>query len=141
MRAGACSHKYAWGETRCGLCGHQMGHSTWLLKVTQTIRDDYLDGQPLNPADREVILAILRRGHPDAERKFGAGVTDVFVHAYIGGHRCFWVSHPDGSVEDFSIRKAFGRAVPRSPKLGKMMAQFDTAPVAAAYRRARKAAP
>lgn len=136
--AESCSHKYAWGEIRCGLCGKKMGHTTWLFKVTQTIRDDYLDGRPLNPADRKLILGILR-GHPDGRRKFGNGVSDVFVHPFIGGHRCFWAVHGDGSVEDFSVRKALGRTQPRSPQAEKAMLAFDTRPVLAAYRRARQA--
>lgn len=131
-----CSHDYPWGAMRCARCGHQMGHGTWLLRLTQQVRDDYLDGEPLSPADRRLVLVILRR-QPEGRRKFGDGIRDVFVHPYVGGHRCFWVVHPEGSVEDFSIRRALGRQLPRTPKVAAAMEMFDTAKVAAAYRRQR----
>jgi hypothetical protein len=116
-----------------------MGVSTWLFRVTQQIRDDYADGEPLRAADRKLVLRVLRR-HPEGRRKFGGGIGDVFVCPFVGGHRCFWAVHPDGSVEDFSVRKSLGRAVTgRSQAVAAAMAGFDTRRVAAAYRRWRAA--
>lgn len=113
-----------------------MPHSTWLLRVAQDIKNRYGDGEPLNRADRRIMLDLLRH-HPDARRKFGAGINDVFVAPYVGGHRCFWVSHPDGSVEDFSVRRCLGRGLPRTERVSSMMTRFNLAGVVRAYRMAR----
>jgi hypothetical protein len=116
-----------------------MGHSSWLFKVTQEIRNSYDDGVPLSRSDRQIVLDVLRM-HPESSRKFGAGVGDVFVHRYISGSRCFWLVHPDGSAENFSVRKALRKTRPkRSAKISAAMAVFDTRPVLAAYRAARAA--
>jgi hypothetical protein len=135
-----CRHCYPPGRMHCARCGHKMGHGTWLFKVTQTIRNSYADGVPLSRSDRQIILGVLRM-HPEGRRKFGAGVGDVFVHRYIQGSRRFWVVHPDGSAEAFSVRKALRKARPnRSAAISAAMAAFDTRPVLAAYRAAKAVA-
>jgi len=107
-----------------------------LLKITQEIRQRYPDGEPLSQQDRDFMLGLLRC-HPRAQEKFGAGITDIVAHPFIGGSRCFFVIRADGSAEDFSVRKCLGQELQRSQRVALMMASFRYALVTSRYRRAR----
>ena len=51
------------------------------------------------------LHALLQR-HPNAREKIGSGVDHFEVRLKEHGAKCFHVVRPDGSVVDFSIKKA-----------------------------------
>lgn len=135
-----CAHDYGGSSMHCLKCGREMGHATWLMKVSQDIRSRYADGVPLEGHDARIIYGILNR-HPRAAEKIGSGVAAIIVHTYISGTRCFFVVRTDHTVIDFSVRKCLGRAVPeekKAPRIREIMSRFNYLRVYQAFMRARK---
>ena len=64
--------------------------------------------QKIEGREAEFILGLLDR-HPNAKRKIGCGVADLFVRInWKTEHyedRCFWIRRTDGSETDFSYRE------------------------------------
>jgi hypothetical protein len=77
-------------------------------------------GQALNEYEHVNVLALLRKGHPEARRKVGGGVAGLTVRPHaVEGSPCFHLLRPGGAAaaEDFSTKKclvalfpAFGAA-------------------------------
>jgi hypothetical protein len=113
----------------------RMPKDQWqLFKKCLAIKNRYPDGVPLNKEDRKTVLTALRM-HPKGKEKFGVGINAVIVDTYISRGRCFFVIRSDGSVEDFSLYKCFGRPVkPHTGKIATLMAAFNYGRVMQKYR-------
>ncbi|KAL6777638.1 hypothetical protein ACKKBG_A15045 [Auxenochlorella protothecoides x Auxenochlorella symbiontica] len=64
--------------------------------------------QNLNDYEFHMVLELIKKGHPDAERKLAGGVAAIQLQnkEYDGRQTsCFHLIRPDGSVEDVSYRK------------------------------------
>ncbi|PSC70438.1 Guanine nucleotide-binding subunit beta 1 [Micractinium conductrix] len=71
--------------------------------------------QNLNDYEFHMVLELIKKGHPEAERKVGGGVRAIQVREVeISGSvtACFFLLHDDGSEEDVSYRKCLGRLFP-----------------------------
>lgn len=102
-----------------------------LFSRCRAIKDRYPDGVPLNKQDRETVLTALRK-HPNGKAKFGTGVRAVVVDTFISQSRCFFVIRTDGTAEDFSLYKCFGRPIkPHTGRLAYAMQLFNYQNIAA----------
>jgi uncharacterized protein DUF3223 len=113
----------------------RMPKDKWqLYQECRAIKARYADGIPLNREDRKKVLTALRM-HPKGKQKFGVGVNAVIVDTFVGGGRCFFVIRSDGTAEDFSLYKCFGRPVtPHKGKIAAAMARFNYSNVIQKYR-------
>lgn len=86
-----------------------------VFSTKQRVRDharSILIGQtlevPIEGTQREFLIGLLER-HPNATRKFGCGIQDVFVRInWKTEHyedRCFWLRRVDGTETDWSYRE------------------------------------
>ena len=72
-------------------------------------------GQPLNEYEAVCVLALLKKGHPEADPKVGGGggVAAVTVRPHaVEGSPCFHLVRPGGAVEDFSTKKCIAALFP-----------------------------
>lgn len=111
--------------------GKQYAHYRKCLEI----KNRYPDGIPLDPEDRKIVLDALRM-HPKGREKFGSGVQAVIVDQYVYGSRCFFVIRSDGTAEDFSLYKCFGRNLNlrRTVKLAQAMARFNYSEIVQHFR-------
>jgi hypothetical protein len=68
---------------------------------------------PLEGIDAELITALVGI-HPDAVTKIGTGIRCIETRIIDGGQPGFWITRTDGSMDDFSYRKALSGD--RSPR-------------------------
>lgn len=75
------------------------------LDFARQIRDRYVDGEKITRSDA-VFLADLLSLHPEADQKFGVGITHFSVQtdAVFGKTRHFVVHRKDGTSTDFSFK-------------------------------------
>ncbi|KAK9808573.1 hypothetical protein WJX73_010528 [Symbiochloris irregularis] len=83
----------------------------YFYKLTSLLRKN----QDLNEYETTMALDLLKTGHPAAPRKLGPGVKaiqvrDVSEHDFSTA--CFHLIRPDGSAEDFSMRKCVAELFP-----------------------------
>lgn len=112
----------------------RMPKDQWILyNQCRQIKDRYANGIPLSKQDRSTVLAALRL-HPKGKEKFGNGVNAVIVDDYVYGSRCFFVIRNDGTAEDFSLYKCFGRPVTlHTGKLAAIMTRFNYTTIVQKY--------
>lgn len=84
---------------------HAVAAKMPLKRLVAQIKRKYQVGQELHASDFAVIRALLDY-HPDSG-KVGCGVHSIRmdVSLHTSGSACFWLLRPDGSAEDFSVRK------------------------------------
>lgn len=82
-------------------------------KYVQSILARYQVGQAIEGEDQEVVLDLLSR-HPDAVKKIGVGVRELFVDIPEQGGKCFWLRRSDGSKTDFSYQKCLAPKPPHA---------------------------
>jgi Protein of unknown function (DUF3223) len=105
-----------------------------LYQQCREIKSRYANGVPLNKNDRKIVLNALRL-HPKGKEKFGIGVSAVIVDTYVNNSRCFFIIRPDGTAEDFSLYKCFGRPVtPHRGKIAAAMERFNYMSIVQRYR-------
>lgn len=62
--------------------------------------------QDLNEYEYFNVLEVLKKGHPDPQKKIGSGVKAIQVKKYPEMEStCFFIMRTDGTKEDFSVRK------------------------------------
>lgn len=60
-----------------------------------------------------VLTELLRRGHPEPERKIAGGIRSFEVRYHpMWKSRCFFLVRADGSSDDFSFRKCVDHILP-----------------------------
>ncbi|KXZ47647.1 hypothetical protein GPECTOR_34g806 [Gonium pectorale] len=73
-------------------------------------------GVDINEYEYRVLLDLLKKGHPNATSKIGAGLCGFQVRAYPGADnaeaRAFYAVRRDGTAEDFSYIKCLGVLFP-----------------------------
>lgn len=57
----------------------------------------------LDHNDRKDMIEELRF-HPEAAKKIGEGVAEIFIAKFTSGNLCFFVEREDGSFEDFTLK-------------------------------------
>ncbi|GMP33454.1 hypothetical protein CsSME_00006764 [Camellia sinensis var. sinensis] len=67
----------------------------------------------VNKFEQMVLLELLKKGHPEPEKKIGNGISafQVRFHPQFKS-RCFFIIRNDESVDDFSFRKCVDRILP-----------------------------
>ena len=60
--------------------------------------------------DEFALISALVSCHPDAEARIGAGIASIDVRIIDYGQRGFWITRVDGTMTDFSYRKALDGA-------------------------------
>ncbi|CAA6657169.1 unnamed protein product [Spirodela intermedia] len=67
----------------------------------------------INKYEQLVLTELLRRGHPEPERKIAGGVRSFEVRYHpLWKSRCFFLVRTDGSSDDFSFRKCVDHILP-----------------------------
>jgi len=80
-------------------------------KYFYTLINSVTQGQELNEYEFHNVVALLKAGHPEAEKKLqgsraGSSVRAVVVRPHAAeGSPCFHLVRTDGTVEDFSTKK------------------------------------
>ncbi|CAA0842035.1 Protein of unknown function (DUF3223 [Striga hermonthica] len=67
----------------------------------------------INKYEHLMLLALLKKGHSDPDRKIGNGIKafQVRFHPQFKS-RCFFLTREDGSTDDFSFRKCVDQILP-----------------------------
>ncbi|CAA0836065.1 Protein of unknown function (DUF3223 [Striga hermonthica] len=67
----------------------------------------------INKYEHLMLLALLKQGHSDPDRKIGNGIRafQVRFHPQFKS-RCFFLTREDGSTDDFSFRKCVDQILP-----------------------------
>ena len=77
-----------------------------MIKYFSWILNNMTVNQDMNDYEFMVVDACLRRAHPEAEKKIGAGVKTFQIRNHPEHDtRCYMVMRVDGTCEDFSYRK------------------------------------
>ncbi|KMT10819.1 hypothetical protein BVRB_5g114730 [Beta vulgaris subsp. vulgaris] len=67
----------------------------------------------LNKYEHMVLLELIKKGHPEADKKIGSGVEAFEVREHsVYKSRCFFAVRTDKSAEDFSFRKCVNNILP-----------------------------
>lgn len=67
----------------------------------------------VNKYEYMVLLDLIKKGHPEPEKKIGSGVKAIEIRYHpIWKSRCFFILREDESVEDFSFRKSVDHILP-----------------------------
>ena len=77
-----------------------------MIKYFSWILNNTTVNQDMNDYETMVVAECLKRAHPEATRKIGAGVKTFQIRNHPEHDtRCYMVLRSDGSSEDFSYRK------------------------------------
>lgn len=65
-----------------------------------------------------MLLDLLKKGHPEPDKKIGSGVRafQVRIHPQFK-NRCFFIIRADESEDDFSFRKCVNQLLPLTENL------------------------
>ncbi|KAF9626177.1 hypothetical protein IFM89_031304 [Coptis chinensis] len=67
----------------------------------------------INKYEHMILLDLLRKGHPEPDKKIGAGISAFQIRVHpMWKSRCFFVIREDETVDDFSFRKCIDCILP-----------------------------
>ncbi|XVE54788.1 hypothetical protein DITRI_Ditri03aG0110400 [Diplodiscus trichospermus] len=67
----------------------------------------------LNKYEHMVLLDLLKKGHPEPDKKIGGGIKAFQIRNHpMWKSKCFFVIRDDETVEDFSFRKCVDHILP-----------------------------
>ncbi|KAF9621215.1 hypothetical protein IFM89_016709 [Coptis chinensis] len=67
----------------------------------------------INKYEYMILLDLLRKGHPEPDKKIGAGISGFQIRVHpMWKSRCFFIIREDETVDDFSYRKCIDCILP-----------------------------
>ncbi|KAL3137612.1 hypothetical protein ABBQ38_004889 [Trebouxia sp. C0009 RCD-2024] len=79
-----------------------------------TLVHDLRNDQDLNEYEHNVVLELVKQGHPEPDAKVGPGVRAIQVREHERMEStCFYLLRTDGTDENFSVRKCICKLFPK----------------------------